>query len=87
MWMSMFVQYDGELLDPEALRLDLRDQGIEALSITTSCWIRTDPGTLAQSETGGRIDVELPYEVRPKAVASISKLSAVLAASPQVVLS
>jgi len=80
----MFIQFDGSILDLDALRLELQAAGINALSIRTSRWIRLDLLTREETDPFGRIDIELELAPRHIARARIAALEVVMAGSPHV---
>jgi hypothetical protein len=81
----MFIQFNGIILNREALLLELRAAGLEVLSIRSSRWIQTDFVTLEEADAGGRIDVELELAPRHVATPRVAALTAFMAASPHVV--
>ena len=73
--MSTFIQFDGEIDDPDKLKQELKASGINILNVHRSRWkSETD------EDRGGRIDIEVETELAPTAQ-KVTKLEAVMKAN------
>lgn len=59
--MSVFIQFDGEITNMDALLAELKSKGIKVLSIKPSRWRDEE-----NNDKGGRIDVEIADDAGDK---------------------
>jgi len=58
---SIFIQFDREVADLQALLADLRLAGYDVLAAHSSRWVGRDPLTGAELDAGPRLDIEISY--------------------------
>jgi hypothetical protein len=78
---SIYVQFNADTLDPEALAQTLRSAGIPVLSVRKSRWVKIGPLTNKEQDAGPRLDFELAYQAAADAAPWIAALELFVASS------